>query len=555
MLVKLNCPQCGGLMQVDDGNESVSCPFCGAKIANLRETIEINNNVNVSGTVIHRQDRTNEPNLFISYASTDPKVQMDFSVEGTRIGARFLNGLSQSFHLPAGRHSVILKIGKRYRREIVIPQDNTPVRISAGYNGRAFINIDQPNYTAEEGRPAAGSPANTGAKQSPLGIVAFILALTFFAAPAAVVLAIIDLVKGDKTKKHGLALAGLIIGAVCTLSLIIAIASPKKEEEPTVPPKQTTEREAEDTGKTEQEKTDATEKETEKAATEEATTEEPTEEPTEAPTAEVKDVYEVGDVLMDGGMKIVYAASGEYHSDNEFLQPDEGNKYIFFDFAFINQGKSDDSISSFSFEAYADGYAVDSFYGADDEDLSASLSPGRATRGRVFYEVPADAEEIEVEYTPNYLFSSKKIKFRYEGDKDSGFVLEPNTERTEGAYKVGEVYESKKLKVTYLSCADYGSDNMFVQPRDGYHYISLEFEFENLGTGDETVSSLSFDCYADGISCGATYIRDDDLSVTISAGRKAKGTVTFEVPDQAEVIEAEYSDSLWFSDKVVFTAK
>lgn len=97
MLVKLNCPQCGGLMQVDDGSESVSCPFCGAKIANLKETIEINNNVNVSGTVIHRQDRTNEPNLFISYASTDPKVQMDFSVEGTRIGARFLNGLTQSF--------------------------------------------------------------------------------------------------------------------------------------------------------------------------------------------------------------------------------------------------------------------------------------------------------------------------------------------------------------------------------------------------------------------------------------------------------------------------
>lgn len=536
-------------MQVDDGQESVSCPFCGAKIANLKETIEINKNVNVSGTVVHKTDRTNEPNLYISYASTDPKVQMDFSVEGTKIGARFLNGLSQSFHLPAGRHSVILKIGKRYRREIVIPQDNTPVRISAGYNGRAFINIDQPNYSKEEAKLAEGLPANTGAKQSLFGILSFILALTFFAAPAAIVLAIIDLVKGDKTKKHGLAVAGLIIGAVMTISLIAMIVSPKDGNSAAEPANKTTEQ-ASGTSREEPEKGTDSETTTEET-TEEVTT---TESTTEEATAEIKDIYEVGDILMDGDMKIVYKASGEYHSDNEYIQPADGNKYVFFEFAFINQGKSDDSISSFSFDAYADGYVAEAFYGADD-DLSATLSAGRATTGRIYFEVPADAEEVEAEYTPNALFSSKKIKFRYEGDKDSGYVLEKNTARSEGAYGVGEVYESKSLKISYLSCEDYTSDNMFVQPREGYHYISLAFEFENLGTDDTSVSSLDFYCYADGISCNSTYIRDDDISATISAGRKASGTVTFEVPDDAEVIEVEYTDGIIFGTKVVFTAK
>ncbi len=271
------------------------------------------------------------------------------------------------------------------------------------------------------------------------------------------------------------------------------------------------------------------------------------------PTPEPKTVYNVGDILQDGDTQIVYAASGDYVSDNEFLQPKDGNKYIFLEFAFINTGKSDTSISFYSFDAYADGYAADMFYGADD-DLSATLSAGRSTIGRIYFEVPADAKEIEVEYTPN-VFLDRKIKFIYEGNQDSGYVLEANTARTDGALSVGDVYETSTLRITYLSCEPYVSDNMFVVPKQGNHYVSLEFEFENLGTSDKMVSSFSFDCYADGMACESVYYRDDDLQATISAGRKAKGTVTFEVPDGAEVVEAEFNNNVWTSDRIAFTVK
>ena len=82
-----------------------------------------------------------------------------------------------------------------------------------------------------------------------------------------------------------------------------------------------------------------------------------------------------------------------------------------------------------------------------------------------------------------------------------------------------------------------------------------EFEFENIGSSDEVVSSFDFDCYADGLNCKGVYIRDDDLSATLSAGRKTKGTVTFEVPLDATVIEVEYLSNYWSSNRVVFTAK
>lgn len=267
-----------------------------------------------------------------------------------------------------------------------------------------------------------------------------------------------------------------------------------------------------------------------------------------------KTEYYVGDVIEDGNTKIVFMSSGDYTEDNDFLQPEAGKKYIYLQFAFENTSKtSDTAISYYSFDCYADGYAADMYYGGDDS-LSATLSAGRATTGYIYFEVPQDAKDIEVEYETN-VFTEKKIKFIFEGEKDSGYVQELNTTPTAGSYNVGDVAESSRLKITYLSCDEYISDNMFVVPADGYHFISCEFEFENVGTSDEYISSYNFDCYADGLDCKANYIREDDLSATLSAGRKVKGTVTFEVPVNAEVIEVEYLSNYWTSNRVVFNAK
>ena len=266
-----------------------------------------------------------------------------------------------------------------------------------------------------------------------------------------------------------------------------------------------------------------------------------------------KTEYRVGDILEDGNTRILFMSSGDYVEENEFLQPAQGNKYIYLQFAFENiSDHSDTSVSAFSFECFADGYATEMYYGGE-EALSATLSPGRQTTGFIYFEVPVAAEVIEIEYETN-IFTEEKIKFIFEGTKDSGYSMELNPTPTANAYSVGEVVESEKLKITYLSCEEYVSDNMFIVPAEGYHFISCEFEFENTGTSDEFISSYDFDCYADGVSCNATFIRDDNLSATLSAGRKTKGTVTFEVPLDAATVEVEYLSNYWTSNRVVFNA-
>ena len=262
-----------------------------------------------------------------------------------------------------------------------------------------------------------------------------------------------------------------------------------------------------------------------------------------------KTEYHVGDILKDGDMQIVYVASGEYKEENEFMQPQEGNKFIFIKLAFENQGTSDQAVSGFSFECYADGYNVETHY--TENDLSATLSPGRSTEGLLIYEVPQDAGTIEIEYETN-LFTGDKLKFIYDGEKDSGYVAQANTASSENAFVVGDIIESDTLNITYLSCEKDTSYNEFSAPREGTHYVTLTFEFENKGESDQYVSMFEFDCFADGKDCEQAYFREDHLDATLSSGRKAQGTVTFMVPDDATTVEAEYVSNLWTSSRVIF---
>lgn len=271
---------------------------------------------------------------------------------------------------------------------------------------------------------------------------------------------------------------------------------------------------------------------------------------TEASGAELKDEYHVGDILKDGDMQIVYVASGEYREDNQFLQPEQGKKLVFIKLAFENQGSSDLSVSSFSFDGYADGYSVDQHY--TDDSLSATLSPGRTTDGVLVYEVPNNASSIEIEYETDF-FTNKKIKFIYDGNKESGYEVEANTAAAENAFSVGDVVESKDLNISYLSCEKDTSYSQFSEPASGCHYVTLTFEFENKGSSDEHITMYDFDCYADGKNCDQAYFRDDTISATLSAGRKAKGTVTYQVPDDASVVEVEFVSNIWTSSRVVFT--
>lgn len=128
-------------------------------------------------------------------------------------------------------------------------------------------------------------------------------------------------------------------------------------------------------------------------------------------------------------------------------------------------------------------------------------------------------------------------------------------EETKDKYYVGDTWENKTLKMVYTSCYEFTDYNQYNAPADGNKIICAEFEFENIGNSDTTVMYTDFHGYADGYEVEQSYAPDGtglDFSVKMSAGRKGTGKVAFEVPEDAQEIEIEFSPNFWTSENIIF---
>lgn len=229
MLVKMQCPQCGGQMEIDSSRQSVFCSFCGTKIENVPERLHIqgdvtvHQNVNVQGTVLHKADRSGDPNLYIDFQCLHPAVGMVVRIAATGQKSHFIGGQQMSYHLQKGENLIVLKIGKiNYNRKVYINDNNDPVRIQAMWNGRAHIHIDQPPYTPPQAA-AGAAPAGTKPVRSWQSILGFVLALTMLGCLPAALFCILDLNLKDERLAHGLSVAGLIISAFSAFAIIAGL--------------------------------------------------------------------------------------------------------------------------------------------------------------------------------------------------------------------------------------------------------------------------------------------------------------------------------------------
>lgn len=116
----------------------------------------------------------------------------------------------------------------------------------------------------------------------------------------------------------------------------------------------------------------------------------------------------VGDTLTTEALKITYTDCKDYTGYSQYSAPKNGNKIVCLSFTVENIGSSDRHISYFDFKCYADDAAMESYYAIDD-GLSATISAGRKANGNVYFEVPKDAQSIEVEYETDFWSGNKAI--------------------------------------------------------------------------------------------------------------------------------------------------
>jgi hypothetical protein len=136
----------------------------------------------------------------------------------------------------------------------------------------------------------------------------------------------------------------------------------------------------------------------------EETEEEETEEVSQSTTG--KDVVYVGDSFEHNGLKVTINSADldftDYDDTYGWHTPNSGDKYIMVSVTFENNSDSDKYVSLYDFDCYADNATCDQTYGLDDNDfMNTNLSSGRNVSFKVYFEVPKDAQSIELEYETN----------------------------------------------------------------------------------------------------------------------------------------------------------
>ena len=125
-------------------------------------------------------------------------------------------------------------------------------------------------------------------------------------------------------------------------------------------------------------------------------------------------VFQVGETAMLKDVKATLA--GVTQSDgSEYNKPGEGNVFVLCEFMIENNSDEELSISSLMcFSAYCDDYACDYSFSAlleseGKNQLDGSIAPGKKMDGVIGYEVPADWQELEIHFTPNFISSDEFV--------------------------------------------------------------------------------------------------------------------------------------------------
>ena len=122
--------------------------------------------------------------------------------------------------------------------------------------------------------------------------------------------------------------------------------------------------------------------------------------------------FHVGDTVETDDLKITFVSAAPYVSDNMFITPKDGYEFWRFEFSFENISDTNQSVSiMLDWSCYADNTDMSQTFITDDSDgsLDGVLSPGRKAQGAVYFEIPVDAQSIELEYAINYFMDDRII--------------------------------------------------------------------------------------------------------------------------------------------------
>ena len=121
--------------------------------------------------------------------------------------------------------------------------------------------------------------------------------------------------------------------------------------------------------------------------------------------------FSIGETFSADGLNITLQNVEDWNSDNMFITPKEGYKFIRVYFVLENTGSTSRYLSAYDFDCYADNSKMERTIYGDNSLESTDIASGRALQGYIYYEVPVNSQSIEIEYCSGW-WNSEKVIFK-----------------------------------------------------------------------------------------------------------------------------------------------
>ena len=158
--------------------------------------------------------------------------------------------------------------------------------------------------------------------------------------------------------------------------------------------------------------------------------------------------------------------------------------------------------------------------------------------------------------------STPQLVSKAEGVFSESLAHDESSEAKEAKteFYIGETAELDKVQTTLIDVTE-STGSEYNQPNEGNVFVLCEFEICNNSDTEIAVSSmLSFEAYCDDYTCSGSFSAllekgdKNQLDGTVAAGKKFKGVVGYEVPEDWKELEIRYTPDYWNGNDIVFIA-
>lgn len=298
------------------------------------------------------------------------------------------------------------KCGKEMRvvpEQVATDEKGLPIYHRIGYCDACQSKFDIDVLEQQQKQSVQNNQKPPKKKQSKLSIVSAILTILGITIPVAIVLAIIDLVKGDKeNEKHG----GSWFAIIFSVLVIISYAAGASDDNSSNGANNS------NVQSSVSEPIQSVKPVEETATVEQVESVETT--PTEQPVVETNTVISPGYTFDADGLQVTINDFDldftDYDNQYGWNTPADGTKYITIEVSYQNNSKSDKYISIYDFECYADNADCEQNYSVvDNSSVNANISSGRTGSYTIAFVVPQDAQSIELEYETSIWTGHKEV--------------------------------------------------------------------------------------------------------------------------------------------------